>query len=67
MPVLLKRQSQEIFDFWFFHKLTVPKPMSKTLKYFRILFRIRGDISEYVLCYIACSHDSPLCCIGADS
>jgi hypothetical protein len=34
------------------------------LKYFRILYLIRGDIREYVLCYIARSHDSPLCNIA---
>jgi hypothetical protein len=27
------------------------------------MFQIRGDIREYVLCYIARSHDSLLCCI----
>jgi hypothetical protein len=32
-----------------FHKSIVPRPLSNTLKY----FRIRGDIREYVLCYIA--------------
>jgi hypothetical protein len=36
----LKRQSLEIFDFWFFSKINCPW----ALKYFRIPFRIRGDI-----------------------
>jgi hypothetical protein len=38
----LKRQSYEIFDLWFFHKSTTPKSLINTLKYFWILFRIRG-------------------------
>jgi hypothetical protein len=46
----LKRQPHEIFDLWFFHKSIVPRPLHNTLKYFRILFRIPGDICEYVLC-----------------
>jgi hypothetical protein len=37
----LKTQCHEIFDWFFFHKSTAPRP---TLKYFRIPFRIRGDI-----------------------
>jgi hypothetical protein len=40
----LKRPSHEIFDFWFFHKSTVLRPVVNTLKYFRIPFRIRRDI-----------------------
>jgi hypothetical protein len=60
----LKKKSHQIFDLWFFHKSIVPRPLSNTLKYFRILFRIRGDIREYMLCYIARSHDSPPCCIA---
>jgi hypothetical protein len=40
--ILLKRQSQEIFDFWFFHKSTAPR-LINTLKYSRIPLRIRGD------------------------
>jgi hypothetical protein len=48
----------------FFHKSIVPRPLHNTLKYFQILFRIRGDIREHVLCYIARSHDSPLCCMA---
>jgi hypothetical protein len=54
---LLKRQSHEIFASGFFHKSIVPRPLSNVLKYFQILFRIRGDIREYVLCYIARSHN----------
>jgi hypothetical protein len=50
--------------FGFFHKSIVPRPFSNTLKYFRILPRIRGDIREYVLCCRARSHESPLCCIA---
>jgi hypothetical protein len=45
----LKRQSHEIFDLCFLHTSTVPRPPINTLKYFRILFRIRGNIREYVL------------------
>jgi hypothetical protein len=45
----------------FFQKSIAPRPLSNTLKYFRILFR---DIRDYVLCYISQSHDSPLCCIA---
>jgi hypothetical protein len=56
----LKRQSNEIFDLWFFHKSIATRPLSNTLKY----FRIRGDIREYVLCYIVRSRDSPLCNIA---
>jgi hypothetical protein len=40
----LKRQYPEIFDLCFFHKSTAPRPLINTLKYFRILFRIRGAI-----------------------
>jgi hypothetical protein len=40
----LKRQYHEIFDLWFFHKSTAPRPLINTLTYFRILFRIRGAI-----------------------
>jgi hypothetical protein len=57
---MLKKQSHEIFGLCFFHKSIVPRPLSDTLKCFQILLRIRGDIREYVLCYIAWSHDSPL-------
>jgi hypothetical protein len=41
---VLKRPSHEIFDLWFFHKSTAPRPLVNTLKYFRIPFRIRRDI-----------------------
>jgi hypothetical protein len=52
----LKRQLHEIFDLLYFQKSIVPRPLSYTRKYIRILFRIRGDIREYVLCYIVQSH-----------
>jgi hypothetical protein len=48
----------------FFHKSIVPRPLSNTLKYFRILCWIRGDIRDYVLRYIVRSHDYPLCNIA---
>jgi hypothetical protein len=40
---LLKTQSHEIFDLWFFfHKSNTPRPLINTLNYFRIRFKIRG-------------------------
>jgi hypothetical protein len=57
----LKRQSHDIFDFWFFvHKSTAPRPLVNTLKYFRIPFRIRGDIRPQTIEKI----DSALCNIA---
>jgi hypothetical protein len=45
----LKRQSHEIFDLHFFHKSMAPRALINTLKYFRILFRFRGENRDYVL------------------
>jgi hypothetical protein len=45
----LKRQSHEIFDLNFFYKSMAPRALINTLKYFRILFRIRGENRDYVL------------------
>jgi hypothetical protein len=45
----LKRQSHEIFDLHFFHKSMAPRALINTLKYFRILFRFRGENRHYVL------------------
>jgi hypothetical protein len=42
IQTVLKRQSHEISDLWFFHKSITPRPLINSLKYFRILFRIRG-------------------------
>jgi hypothetical protein len=39
---ILKWQSDKIFELGSFHKSTTPRPLINTLKYFRILFRIRG-------------------------
>jgi hypothetical protein len=50
IPVLnLKGQCHEIFDLWFFRQSIIPRPQMNTLKYFRILFRIRWEINENVL------------------
>ena len=45
----LKGQCHEIFDLWFFRQSITPRPQMNTLKYFRILFRIRWEINENVL------------------
>jgi hypothetical protein len=45
----LKGQCHEIFDLWFFSPIDYPRPQMNTLKYFRILFRIRLEIIENVL------------------
>jgi hypothetical protein len=60
----LKRQSHEIFDLHFFHKSMAPRALINTLKYFRILFRFRAEISEFILTCIARSRDSALCNIA---
>jgi hypothetical protein len=60
----LKRLSHEIFDFHFLHKSMAPRALINTLKYFRILFRFRPEISEFVLTCIARSRDSALCNIA---
>jgi hypothetical protein len=44
-----ERQSHEIFDLHFFHKSIAPRALINTLKYFRILFRFRAEISEFIL------------------
>jgi hypothetical protein len=41
---MLKRQCHEIFDPRFFGQSITPSPQINTIKYFRILFRIRRDI-----------------------
>jgi hypothetical protein len=46
---LLKGQCHEIFDPPFFRQSITPRPLINTLKYFRILFRIRRAIYENVL------------------
>jgi hypothetical protein len=46
---MLKRQYHEIFDLHFFHKSIVPRALINTQKYFRILFRIRGENREFML------------------
>jgi hypothetical protein len=38
-----KRQSHEIFNL-FFHKAITPRPLIKSLKKFKILFRIHGAV-----------------------
>jgi hypothetical protein len=40
----LKGQCHEIFDPQFFRQSITPRPQINTLKYFRILFRIRRAI-----------------------
>jgi hypothetical protein len=60
----LKRQSHEIFDLHFFHKLMAPRALINTLKYFLILFRFRAEINEFILTCIARSRDSALCNIA---
>jgi hypothetical protein len=45
----LKRKSHEIFDLHFFHKSMAPRALINTLKYFRNLFRFRGENRDYVL------------------
>jgi hypothetical protein len=45
----LKVQRHEIFGLWFFHQSIIPRPRMNTLKYFRIMFRIRWEIDENVL------------------
>jgi hypothetical protein len=45
----LKGQCHEIFDLWYFRQSITPRPQMNTLKYFRILFRIRWEINENVL------------------
>jgi hypothetical protein len=45
----LKGPCHEIFDLFIFHQSTPPRPLIHALKYFRIPFRIRGDIREYIL------------------
>jgi hypothetical protein len=45
----LKRQSHEIFDLHFFQKSMAPRALITPLKYFRILFRFRAEISKFVL------------------
>jgi hypothetical protein len=37
------------FTSGFFHQSITPRPQMNTLKYFRILFRIRWEINENVL------------------
>jgi hypothetical protein len=60
---ILKRQSHEIFDtgIHFFHKSMAPRALINTLKYVRILFIFRTEISEFMLFCIARSRDSALC------
>jgi hypothetical protein len=36
--------SRDFLPLVFFHKSTAPRPLTNTLKYFRILFRILGAI-----------------------
>jgi hypothetical protein len=38
-----------LFVLWFFRQSITPRPQMNTLKYFRILFRIRWEINENVL------------------
>jgi hypothetical protein len=45
----LKGQCHEIFDLCFFRQWITPRPQMNTLKYFRILFRIRWETNENVL------------------
>jgi hypothetical protein len=45
----LKGQCHEIFDPPFFRQSIIPRPLINTLKYFRILFRIRRAIYKNVL------------------
>jgi hypothetical protein len=45
----LKGQCHEIFDLCFFRQSITPGPQMNTLKYFRILFRIRWEMNENVL------------------
>jgi hypothetical protein len=40
----LKVQSHEIFDLWFFHQTSFPRPLFHTLKGFGKYFVIRRDI-----------------------
>jgi hypothetical protein len=47
--IKLKGQCHEIFDPPFFRQSITHRPLINTLKYFRILFRIRRAISENVL------------------
>jgi hypothetical protein len=47
--VTLKGQCHEIFAPPFFRQSITPRPLINTLKYFRILFRIRRAIYENVL------------------
>jgi hypothetical protein len=52
------RQCQVIFFLWFFLQTIPTRPLIHTLKYFRILLRIRRNIIKYVLyvmipCYAA--------------
>jgi hypothetical protein len=56
----LKRQSHEIFDLQFFHKSMAPRALINTLKYFRILLRIRGASRLWSVE----NFNSALCCIA---
>jgi hypothetical protein len=47
--VSLKGQCHEIFDLWVFCQSITPRPQMNTLKYFRLLFRIRWETNENVL------------------
>jgi hypothetical protein len=49
IDIVLKGQCHEIFDPPFFHQSITPRPLINTLKYFRILFRIRQAIYENVM------------------
>jgi hypothetical protein len=49
LMIILKGQCHEIFDPPFFRQSITPRPLINTLKYFRILFRIRRAIYENVL------------------
>jgi hypothetical protein len=45
----LKETISRDFRPQFFHKSMAPRALINTLKYFRILFRIRGENRDYVL------------------
>jgi hypothetical protein len=42
----LKRQYHEIFDPWFFHQSTAPRPLINPLKYFSVSFRFGGGMGK---------------------
>jgi hypothetical protein len=62
-PYCIKSHSHEMFELYFFHKLTSLRPLVKTQKYFRIPLRIFWDIQPSTVTNcdsLLCNYDSVL-------